>query len=1147
MSSHTALHSGGGDHHHDEHDHHSHSSNDNIPSSKYGIKGNFIITPILKQAAERFGLIVTRQKGEGVYELRSKHGGDALHKMMKGFDCEPARETGQAIYVDGDTLRDFLQFLHQPLNHTARNHTTGTHPHLEPNSRLIWKQAAFNAASDPTRKLLHSVLRMATTGNPTIPLYEDPELSGKESCECHADAENQMKDDDLWALEMEFFNPANQPEHDHITSAVPNTYYDPARGFVLRLHPDFVNESFHGQGQQQLCQKFWNALNVVTNGRYVEQKPDEIVLNAGELQGLTQEICAQSTDLTIQQNVGQAIFETRVQYSMHLITQDALSLSTNVSFLKTITDKGETGCQDEKLKQLMRATSALTPILTSPAMRRLWGRHKMTERVMGMDNPLDAVLEEIDVMQAVLSDYAHRGDATPAEMQAVANRFAHVMSFGQDIMEALDETAEKYQAKQNKKAAKGKVTDGIEYDALRQAFENSREAFEAPFLAGASHIEEDFLKPEYATTLDIFKKGLNQDGNLLIQSLRGGKDGFLEWTGDLISSSTENPVNFIIFAAVAAYLYHISGQTGADVTPEQIAEAVQVQFGQDGEFTVPDELVAALEQASQQAYEDAGLLRGYHYDYFGPFFRWKHYVSDELVAGWTKTLLGATPTGYNFSNAANKTADGAGDTFFLLNFIQNFAPHAAFYLTVTLKGSRSGFFNGFKHVLKLSAPILNVVGHAGLSAAEATPFKRKPHYDRLLVAEASQTGQILSGESPLALLGQEYRSHNGDNTPLSAAIKEAIEAQSEAIALAAGQLVHLEEEAEQEREAAKLSLKLGWQRKDFVVNGEIVTPLMQALREFDVTLAYISSKIGISDDWHQEDLQARLEAAIKAVQTYQATGDAEALQEALADNLDHLIGAEFRHTGHSEIYRAIFNQAASEKEERIREQELNTLERFHSAWVGRESRKEAIADSRAEVKDIKAEAELERRRLKVGERVDLAWKKLGRGTTMAWDKTVRAARTIHETYHLIPGKKPIALSAVTAVTAGIIYDAIVSGQGALGDGMVGQTIETFLNAMAGAGGAASAAALATVIALAYNFVEDTLGIHVVGGSLWLGAGAGEHHTRRKFLGPLNAIFAEKSGIDIGKGILTVAHTLGMAQKNHTHLEEPSHSNCLHCE
>jgi hypothetical protein len=1035
------------------------------PTNIYGLKGNYVISPAMKKAARAFGLQITHQKGSGDYEIKSQHGSAALMGLVAPFLKQPTEIVNHSVMIDRAALRSLLEFLHQPLHATAIAQT---------DSLELRKSEAKSVTKDQ-RRLLHHALRFATTGSPAIPIYQDPELAGKESAECHADAENQMKDDSLWALEMEIANAANLSGGDNITSAIPGSYYDPARGFVLKLHERFLRPQ-HGAGQAALQAKFWALINQVTNDRYTSDRPAEVALSAMELQNFCATFCRDNAVRTVMPVVEHAIFEDKVQTAMEAIAEDAQSLLGNISFQQSIAAKQLDEAQDKKLQNLLAATTALTPVITSAAMRGLWSRHKLVEKIMGMQNPVEVVATEVSVMQTVLSDFASRGHVTPAEMQAVTNRFAHVITMGQDIAEALEKTAHDLQRREAKKQARGKVAAPDQYSALTAVFASVKDEFAGAAPVGTTHIEERFLNPEYAMTLDLLKKGLNQGGNFLMQTRDGAADTLLEWAGDLVSSSTENPGKFVLFACVAAYLFSISSGANA----QQVANTVTMAFG-DSTYQIPPEAVASLEKAADAMYAAAGEQRGYHYDFLGPFIKWKHFVSDNLVAGWTKTLLGSLPLGHGFMQGVKHSAETLADGFFVLNFIQNFAPHAAFYIAVTEKGLKHGFKNGFKHILKLSAPILDVAAHGAVSAAELVHLKKNPRYDRGLLMPGSHAQKL------------SYKAAHGANALLSSAMIE----RTKEVAKAAHEMVALETEAARERREASLSLKVGWQEKDFLINGEIVTPLMQALREFDVTLQYIASKIGIDEDWHHQDLQARMRDALAAVEQYRKTGDTDILQKNLADNLSQLIGAQMRHTGQSPIYSAIFNEASGG------ERNLATLERFHSAWVGRESRKHSVEENRQKCAEV-AQSDS----WWINKQIDLAWKHLGRGTTKVWDKCVRSARTVHEVYHLTPYKKQALMTTAAACAAGLIYDA-VGPRDLIGSPAVDDIINGTMQGLSGATGAASAAVLATTIALAYNFVEDTLGIHVVGGSMFLATGAGVHHGNRSLIAPIYNTISEK--------------------------------------
>ena len=329
------------------HEHHAAPS-----QSKYGYSGNFSIPPYLRHVADHYDLQVTRSRDGKGYLVRSAHGHNALARLLEPFSAEEGvRAEKDGIVLDKASLKNVLSFLHQPLRYAAEACVQANEPDL--------KRREKAAKIDAQRRAMHSLLRFATLSNADLPLHHDNSLD-KEVCECHADVENKLKEDDLWALEIEIGNPENHGDHDHIVSAIPASHYDARRGFVFKLHPDFIHgdDALEGKNQQALRREFQARINAVTGGRY-KTLEEELVLSTQELCDLSDEVA--KADL--QPLIENSRFERRVQNALGSIAEDAQSLSGNMNFQRSLSVKNETGAQDQKVQDLLRASSSLKPLL----------------------------------------------------------------------------------------------------------------------------------------------------------------------------------------------------------------------------------------------------------------------------------------------------------------------------------------------------------------------------------------------------------------------------------------------------------------------------------------------------------------------------------------------------------------------------------------------------------------------------------------------------------------------------------------------------------------------------------------------------------------------------------------------------------------
>lgn len=1032
--------------------------------SRYGLRGNFVISPALRKVADHYSLSVER-KGGGEYLVNSAHGRDALVKLLAPFlegKAYTARPDG--VLLKRDTLKSFLEFLHQPLRVSLKDHVETRYTELKPRD--------IKALVAQERKKVHRLLRFATTGNPDIPLFHDDDLE-KEICDCHADVENKMKDDDLWALELELSHPENHGDHDHMPAAIPASEYDPEHGFVFQLHDDLIAGDIQRvRAQQALSRKFWEILHEATAGRYTSPIK-KIVLSAREVRHLSQKIMDSDLDALLTN----ASFERKLQLAFQEIGADAQSLSTNINFLHSLSSKALLTAQDSKVQELLRASTALKPLLDSDAMRRIWGHYKFTDRATGMDNPVEVVIGELALMQSVLQTYSQRGNVSPAELQAISNRFAYVMTFARDVNEALCDALDVRMQKRG--------LQKTEPGTLKENFERASQSFTAPMLVGAKGMSESYMPEEYAETAEIIRKALGQGGTVLEQTAGGFAETIVDWAGDLWNFATESPAAFAVYSGIVAYI--IMNAPDAQSAQDVVNNIATLPDGST--IVIPMEALESLERHVDELYAEAGEDRSCHFDQIG-FYQYKHCISEGLIAGNAKTLLNLLPAGPAFLAAGAAAASVVGNAFFNLNILQNLS-HGAFWGYTFKKGYERGP-TGFKKLADLSSPLLDPLASASMAAARQISNAKSRLFGGT-VREGIKSQMIGTALSLMPLAHAKDSAHSFSDMLVHIDTDNLEKLASGALHLAA-----LEKKIEA---PATLSLKKGWGCKSATIDQINYEALVLALREFDVTLHYISSKIGIAEDWHKEDLQTRLDVALEALETYAQDQDAQKLQLALGQNMEQLIGAQARHTGKSGIYSALFNIKADGEDK-----DMATMRRYYSAWLGRETRKAARAQSREESAYIRAHIQtlnaLERGR----KRIDLAWKALGRGGWTLVDGIVASARTMHESWHSIPYKKAALTTLAVVALAGAGYDAA-----GLDSSIAGQNIDSAMNRIAEVAGAGTGGTVASAFALMYNFVEDVLAIHVVSGVAFVLTGAAVAVGINKGVAPVAATIEQETG------------------------------------
>nr|MBI1228787.1 hypothetical protein [Cytophagales bacterium] len=234
----------------------------------------------------------------------------------------------------------------------------------------------------------------------------------------------------------------------------------------------------------------------------------------------------------------------------------------------------------------------------------------------------------------------------------------------------------------------------------------------------------------------------------------------------------------------------------------------------------------------------------------------------------------------------------------------------------------------------------------------------------------------------------------------------------------------------------------------FQVCAEHADDMIAALEQFDTVLAHIADKIGIKEPWYQKFLQDKIKQSTEALQRFKEDGDIDALNKRLDRNLTDLVAAQIRHTGQSNIVE-------------MDEKTQNRLHTKANAMFGRTKRHDKTNASGNVVSFL--------------------------GRTL-WNSVVETARAAQRFGHLIPAK-PILVGAAGAFATSVGLD--MAGY----DSSVTDTL-SFL-----AGGITSGVVTTTTF-LAYNFVEDVLGVHVGTGAGLLAAGAAAGYAYKKAIKPI---------------------------------------------
>ena len=604
------------------------------------LKGQFAISSELQHVATRHGLFLERV-GRDQYIV---HGTAALDAVCPDF-IERDRNR-----FDGENLKRFLEFLHQPIRASA---------------------------PQKDRKTIHRIFRFMQSGSTHIPTEEHQELT-KQTAECHADTEQAMRDEDAWNTNPEIGNTKAT------ISSLPGTEFDSQHGFTFAT----PEHDLKGTAQQELQKIFWEIIDKVTDERYL-RRPKHITLSANELNTLCQHLKTKGFDHLIDR----ATFEEA--YQTH--TEAIKTRATNITIR-------ENAYSADHLRQLMKATTALTPLLNSEEMRKIWARYHVTER---KNAPHESIAHEFEIMHAVMNEYAQRDDLSDADIESITLEFYSLLAFAKDMATLLGE-------EQIAKTIQNANTKNIS-------------------------LSDRFMSENHRGVIDSLQRHSKQGKSMFKRLARAGWDTTKDFALDVINFIRESPKTATAFVGLATTLYMMNG---GDSEAIQAVNDTIMTFGDTGLEAVtidPDSLP-----------EEAKTSQSWHWD-MGPFGLYKHYMYDNAVVGPAQTMMDwvrmsiqgvydATGIDINpdpaFSQAAEETSKALADQLFKVNLFQNFS-HAAFWMYMSSRGFNHGF-KGSKRVFELLSPLTDMGYSALIQATDIATFNKRTKLSGMLGGNTTQ-------------------------------------------------------------------------------------------------------------------------------------------------------------------------------------------------------------------------------------------------------------------------------------------------------------------------------------------------------------------------------------------------------------------------
>ena len=1049
---------------------------------KLGLRGHFAIPSLLQNAADHYGVAVTRS-GDKSYRFDVR--GEGEHEGHHHFDIDAFAPS--FIEHDGNVFsqteaKALLDFMNQPFRVLAERRQD------RQNSGLSSKEH-FKATHED-RVAIHRLLRFATTGNILTQKHDhhhhhhhhdcghdhvhgescdhghdhggghdhgrehnhhhshehghdhdhhehnhhhsheheqdhhhghdhdDDPHHGMDICECHAETAYAMRDMDDWRTITEIGNKNNSK------SAIPNSAIDQEKGFRFDLHKNCVEaQGFTGERQEALNTLLWSAINKATGDRYAERE-GTIYLSAEELEVFYEE----AHDLGLNALISQVEFEETIQQKLDSIAKRCTKLELSAGFKRLSADGRSDAAQ--RASDLLNMSSALTPVLESETMQGIWTRHNFSKR---NESPMASVTKEFAVLATIMDMYSHKQGVTDAEMEAVVQEFYPLLAFSDKVAETL------------LGALKETQVGGPAEDMLAGVRQNFKDASITNMSVSKEMLEED-----YQDIISALEKSLQNGGGAVSQTGEALAEAATNFVMDVANFITKSPKVAGTFAALAATLYVMNG--GSSEEAEAVNDTIML-FGENGLEEIP------FDQSSLP--EEAKTTQNWHWD-MGPLGVYKHYMYDNAVVGPAQTIMDwirvASQAGIEavglpinpdpvFSRTAENVADSVGTQLFNVNLFQN-ATHVAFWMYMASKGYNHGY-KGAQKIFDMMSPVTDLGYRAGISGAEKLHLReRMTVSDRII----GLTGHM-SAERMMA------RPETGKYHATLDSLVEAAEVRTD-----------LEETLKEPVQAAEIDLVIGGMKQHFQIGADNFSQTFVALEQFDLVLEHMADQVGIGESWYQHYVRERLHDVTQALRDYKDSGDRDALESSLSDNLQKLVEVQIHHGGSAPLYRALLGQDLDDDVQR-------KLSRHAKANYAALKRANSIEAHQQKIGDTDHPLTL----------TDHLKARASIWGTKLWGGIVGATRKAREVAPKIANKTTM-IGAAGLSAACVALDMANGGN-------------YFTDAISSGVGATVSTAVTTTIFTVYNFWEDVLGVHVGSGLAMLSAGAAAGYAYKGLIRP----------------------------------------------
>lgn len=981
---------------------------------RLGLHGHYVLDPSLQDVARQYGLRVS-YNGNGNYSLEHENNLFDADKFCPSF----IEHNGNNFRLSD--LRKFLKFLRQPVYACVQHENN-----------------ASKKQKLEQRTAVHEFLRFITTGSAQIPPEVDEE-GNTTGPSCHAESEAILKNFDLWRGEMELGN------EQAVQSAIPRTGFEADKGFEFDVSHLVANPG--EPNTEKMDYVAWSLISAVKGESYADGRPDVLYLTADEL-------CVLCKEIILNDEIKALLFNTKYEEERRNV-RDEVGVSARTfnaeNRFQTLPDFSALNVPSPKtqLEALLMSTSALTPVISSQALRQAWSKFHWTKRD---SSPFKQIAGEISILRDELLQEQTRDIEDPHRLEALLQRFSSLISFSRHAAQELD-------------------------------LQKIVKVFDQTGITKIS-VAETFMQPHHQAALDVLRSGLDQGESPAIKLGRSVKDSLKTIVTEAFDYTTEKNVRLGAITALTvlyltanqlamnpAFVKKVNEWRGKPTVsaPAKVEEAYV--FGDTGLETAKTSIDYKPEaQPSQQQAtntEDPALC---HYHFNGKqmvphcFFNqkikdftrgtmdWMETTSDHTLMN-AKIITEPQAPFSEFSQGARGTISPTANLWLYLNILQLIA-HVPFFYMMGERGTRFGV-----HAYRGGSGLFSELADSGYTLLTQRPLAVPAMLSALAYTynnDFALAGIIVNGVAAGALGNRIWRRSSNLRATLLDHAND-IQIPEEFLQTQFQQALSAEQ-------SEGMRIRLAGVKQQFAINAHNIQPVLDSLDNFDAIMSHANGQIGVHEKWYFNHINQKIKDSAAALERFKSDGNQAALEKALRRSLADVIGAQGYHMQRSPVYEAAFNTNPDAEV-------LNLMARHGETRYGSLKRKDRIGRhfSIATGRDT-------------APYIDRVKSTVASSTNVVWHGVATGARTLQAGYANIPNKKPVLIATGTAAAGILILD--MAGQTHLLGPYLGTTADYAARLMGyayGVGGTSTAYGT-------YNIYDDILWNDTFGGLTFLTLG-----------------------------------------------------------